>query len=437
LPGSVAIVGGGYAGMAAAVELAGRGIPVVVYEAAAQLGGRARAVPHRGLALDNGLHILIGAYTETLRLIRHVGVDPDRALLRCPLDWRLLPDFRVRALSLPAPLDLAGGLLLARGAGLGEKLSCLRFLQRLQANRFRLDADTSLADLLEAHGQRGSFVDRLWRPLCLAALNTPPEDASAQVFLNVMRDGLAAGRDASNLLLPRVDLTALFPGPAAQFVERRGGKVLCSTTVRAIASVPGGFNVVTPGGAREHAQVICAVQPSRLDALTQALPELDPVRSCVAAFRYEPITSVYLQYERAPAFPAPMIGFAQGCSQWAFDRGRLAGQSGLVGVVISAGGPHRALTNDALAARVHEEIAGHLDVASQAPMWSRVIEEKRATFACVPALVRPDQATNLRGFHLAGDYTRSDHPATLEAAVRSGLQCASRVAAQRMNTPSA
>lgn len=422
--------------MAAAVELADRGIPVVVYEAAAQLGGRARAVPHRGLVLDNGLHILIGAYSETLRLIRRVGVDPERALLRCPLDWRLLPDFRVRALSLPAPLDLAGGLLLARGASFGEKLACLRFLHRLQSNAFRIDADTSLAAMLAAHGQRGTFVDRLWRPLCLAALNTAPEDASAQVFLNVMRDGLAAGREASNLLLPRIDLTALFPGPAARFVEQRGGKVLCSTTVRAIVPGPGSFSVVTPAGTREHAQVICAVQPSRLAALTQGLPELESARSCVAAFSYEPITSVYLQYERSPTFPLPMIGFAQGCSQWAFDRDHLAGQSGLVGVVISAGGPHRALTNDALAARVHEEIAGHLGIAAHAPLWSRVIEEKRATFACVPSLVRPDQTTELCGFHLAGDYTRSDHPATLEAAVRSGLRCATQVAAQRKNAPS-
>jgi squalene-associated FAD-dependent desaturase len=420
----IAIIGGGYAGMAAGVELAARGIPVTLYEAAAQLGGRARAVPDRGLVLDNGLHLLIGAYSETLRLIGMVTPDVDALLLRRPMDWRVLPDFRVAARDLPAPLHLAAGLLLADGASLGEKLSCLFFLDRMRRRQFRLDADTTVCALLTTHRQCGPLERHFWRPLCIAALNTPPERASAQVFLNVLRDGLAAGRAASDLLLPRVDLTALFPDPAAHYIERQGGRIVRSTMIQRIERHAAGFVLVTRNTRHEHTQVICAAPPHRVAALTEPIAELAAERDTIAAFGYEPITSVYLQYDDAPVLPAPMVGFADTLSQWVFDRAALCGQPGLIGVVISASGRHRSLTNEQLAAHVHAELAERLPGPTRPPRWSRVIEEKRATFACVPDMTRPDQATGLPGLYLAGDYTRSDYPATIEAAVRSGVRCA-------------
>jgi len=429
LPRSVAIVGAGYAGMAAAVELADRGHAVVVYEAGPRLGGRARTVRHAGLDLDNGLHLLIGAYAQTLALMRRVGVDPGAALLRLPLDWRVGNSLRVRALALPSPLHLAGGLLFARGPSLAERIACLGFLHRLERDGFRLARDTTVADLLASHRQSGVLVEQFWSPLCLAALNTPAERASAQVFLNVLRDSLAAGRSASELLLARKSLSELLPDPAARYVEARGGHVLPTTRAIGVVRDGDGLRVLTRSGAHEHAQVVIATAPFSVPAIARSLPGFAPTLATIERLDYEPITTIWLQYPHGPATPFPMLGLTEGPGQWLFDRGTICGQSGLVAVVISARGDYQAITHGELAARVHAQIARVLPGLPAAPLWSRVFEEKRATFACVPNLDRPDHATQVPGLWLAGDYTRGDYPSTIEGAVRSGLACAVRVAA--------
>ena len=181
-----AVVGAGYAGMAAAVTLAERGIPVTVFEAGPVPGGRARRVSAQGHELDNGQHILIGAYTELSRLMRTVGVSP-AALLRVPLQIRYPGRFRLRAGALGGPLALFAGVLLASGAPLRERISGLAFVARLRSAGFRLAEDTSVEALLERHGQTGALAHYLWRPLCVSALNTPPAAASAQRFLAVVR----------------------------------------------------------------------------------------------------------------------------------------------------------------------------------------------------------------------------------------------------------
>src|SRR5262245_61483841 len=135
---NVAVIGGGYAGMAAAVTLAEQKVPVTVFEAARTLGGRARRVEHDGLALDNGLHILIGAYSETLRLMRLVGADPERQLLRLPFAWQVHERLSLKAAALPAPLHLLAGLLAARGIPLTERLAALRFIAAMRRAGYAL-----------------------------------------------------------------------------------------------------------------------------------------------------------------------------------------------------------------------------------------------------------------------------------------------------------
>ena len=168
----VAVVGAGYAGMAAAVTLAGKGVPVTVFESGPVPGGRARRVrvslDGRDTELDNGQHILIGAYSTLFGLMRAVGV-PDEAVLRLPLEIRYPGRFRLSA----RRLGLLGGLLGARGMPVRERLGALRFLSRLRASGFHLDEDMSVDRLLERHDQAGAIAHYLWRPLCVSALNTP------------------------------------------------------------------------------------------------------------------------------------------------------------------------------------------------------------------------------------------------------------------------
>src|SRR5262249_54214406 len=153
--------------------------------------------------LDNGLHILIGAYSETLRLMRLVGADPEALLQRLPLTWQVHRRFSLKAARLPAPLHLLVALAAARGAPPGERLSAARFMMRMRRRGYVLAQDTTVAALLEKHAQGAAFTRLLWRPLCISALNTPAETASAQIFLNVLRDSLDAAREASDMLLPR------------------------------------------------------------------------------------------------------------------------------------------------------------------------------------------------------------------------------------------
>ena len=423
---NVAVIGGGYAGMAAAVTLAEQRVPVTVFEAAKTLGGRARRVEHRDLPLDNGLHILVGAYTETLRMMRLVGADPGRLLMRLPLTWRIHERFILRAAGLPAPLHLLAGLLTARGAPLRERLSAARFIQKMRRRDYALPEDTSVASLLEEHGQAGRMTRLLWEPLCVSALNTPAGRASAQVFLNVLRDGFAAGRAASDLLLPRADLSRLFPEPAAAYVGARGGSVLTSQRVTAIDGNEGAFTVRSTGGEQGFSHVVCALPPYHAGAFLIGISALAEIAEAVERLEYQPIYSVYLCYPAGYRLPASMLGFESALLQWAFDRGALAGQAGLIGAVISAEGPHQDLPQEELARLVHQELQQQLGPLPE-PLWHRVFAEKRATFACTPGLRRPEARTPLRNFYLAGDYVASEYPGTIESAVRSGVHAARMV----------
>jgi len=419
----VAVVGGGWAGLAAAVTLAERGVRVTVFEASRSLGGRARRVSIDGVDLDNGQHVLIGAYRETLGLMRKVGADPGELLLRLPLELRYADGFHLCAPRLPYPLNLLFALLRAKGLDLAQSFSALRFMASLRACAFRVEPDCSVTRLLDDHRQSGALRAHLWEPLCVSALNTPVDSASAQVFVNVLRDGLTGAREASDLLIARTDLSRVFPEPAAEYVKAHGGAIEMGTPVRRVARVPGGFRL---NDAQLFSCVVIACGPHQAGPLLVQLPELGDALSRIGAFSYEPIVTCYLQYPESVSLPAPMLGFSGRIAQWAFDRGQLGGPKGLLAAVISASGAHEELTKEELASHVGIELEAALGELP-APRWTRVITERRATFSCTPALARPGALTAAPDLMLAGDYVASEYPGTLEAAVRSGIAAATAV----------
>ncbi|MBK9160717.1 MAG: FAD-dependent oxidoreductase [Nitrosomonadales bacterium] len=449
----VGIIGGGYAGMAAAVELAAHGIPVTVFESAQQLGGRARGVrlpnpvrrkthlatpslqlspgggegdrplPGDYLTLDNGQHLLLGCYRETLRLIERVGGNIEHDFLRLPLQLDLHGHFSLQAPRLPAPLHLLAALLGAQGLTWGERMNAARFMLTLRGMRFRLKQDMTVAELLARHGQDADLTLKLWEPLCIAALNTPINKASAQVLLNVLRDALNRKRADSDMLLPRLDFTALFPQRAAAFVERHGGKVHMACGVESIHPKEDGIEIVTANGTHTFSHVICAAPPVNAARLLRPLVATADSVAQIDALEQQPIYTVYLQYPAEVTLPHPMIGLHRRYSQWLFDKGRIAGQHGLIAAVISAEGIHQELPQDELAQKVIAELREEFGIA-ELPQWHKVIAEKRATFCCSPDLQRPAQQTAIPNLLLAGDYTAGDYPATLEGAVLGGVRCA-------------
>lgn len=431
----VAVVGGGWAGCSAAVELARHGAAVTLFEAARILGGRARQVELRGLALDNGQHIMLGAYDETLRMMRTLDIDPNQALLRLPLQLCYPPGTGMEFIAprLPAPLHVLAALLRARGLSFEDKLSLARFSTAARWMGWLLHEDCSVAELLARFDQTGNLVRLMWRPLCIAALNTPPEHASAQVFLNVLRDSLGARRAASDMLIPKQDLSSLLPRRAAEFIAQHGGRVLTGATVGRIEHAGGGWQAIVNGAPGNAAAaeifdaVVVATPPKSAAALLDGHADV----GALTAFGYEAISTCYLQYDRGlrleRIFHALEDDPAAGqWGQFVFDRGQLAPeQAGMLAVVISASGEALALGQDALAASLAQQLASALRKPElAAPQWTKLISEKRATFSCTPGLARPDNDTGCAGLAIAGDYTASDYPATLETAVRSGVRAA-------------
>jgi squalene-associated FAD-dependent desaturase len=433
-PTTVAVIGAGWAGCAAAVELTRAGAKVTLYEATRTAGGRARRIDYQGHALDNGQHILLGAYRESLRLMQQVGLQPSQLLMRLPLQMRY-PDHEVGmdllAPRLPAPLHLVMGVLRAKGLSLADKLSLARFSSAARWMGWQLNQDCTVAELLARFDQTDRLIKLMWRPLCIAALNTPPERASAKVFLAVLRDSLGARRAASDMLLPRTGLSTLFPDAAISWLQKQGGTVMMGHRVNSIHADDAGWTISSEQRSDHYQHVVIATAPIHAQTL---LKDTDHALSESLSFDYEAITTCYLQYAPTVRLPAPMLALiddpdSQRWGQFVFDRGQLdSAQAGLLAVVISASGMATESGAQSLETSVAQQLAHDLRLPEPAnPAWSKAITEKRATFACVPDMQRPSTATTHPGLWLAGDYTASDYPATIEGAVRSGVKVAADI----------
>ena len=434
---SVVIIGAGWAGLAAAVKLSEQGIKVSLFESAKQAGGRARAVRFNDLTADNGQHLLIGAYTECLHLMKTVGIDTSTSLQRLPL---LLTVFDkkystliLKAPALPAPLHLLYALFTAKGLKLKDRLAAINFGLYLKKNNYQFEQDISVAQLFKKTKQTDVLVRQLWEPLCLSTMNTPIKDASANVFMRVFKDAFTYKRKDADLLVPMVDLSNLFPNAAIKYIEDHGGKVYLKSRIENIeitnnqvtsltAKIDNSLEVI------KTSNVIISTAPQNINKLISNHTRLNNINNKIEQFNYEPIVTVYLQYSKETQLSQAMIGLSNTLSQWVFDRGALCNQPGLISVVISCNGPHMDMDDDTLSQTVHNEISA-LFTSKPTLINSFVIREKRATFACTVNINdnRPQNKTDINGLYIAGDYTNTHYPATLEGAVRSGSAAANLI----------
>ncbi len=423
----IAVVGAGWAGLAAALECNEQGAQVTLVEMAPAIGGRARDLGAGADGLDNGQHICIGAYSETLRLLALVGVAEPDAFVRLPLR---LVDARGMGLRLPpgrAMPAFARAVLGRRDWSWRDRLSLLRTAAGWSLGGFACDAGTTVADL--AAGLPESVRRELIEPLCVAALNTPSVAASGAVFLRVLHDALGAGAGASDLLLPRRGLGALLPKPAVARLQAAGATVRLAHRVDSIQRVevlePIEANVV---GWRVDGEAFDAVivAASAVEAARLLAPHDAAWAARAAALRYEPIVTVYAN-SAGTRLPEPMLVLHadDACpAQFVFDRGQLGGPAGLLAFVVSGAeswvARGLAATEAATLAQARSALGAHL-CGPLEPL--RTIVEKRATFRCAPMLDRPPMRV-APGLAAAGDYIEGPYPATLEGAVRSGTAAA-------------
>ena len=437
----VAVIGAGWAGCAAAVEATRLGHSVTLFESARMAGGRARRVDSsvngQPLALDNGQHILIGAYTETLRLMQTLGVDPGSSLLRQPLRLQFpngeglaFPRSAVFAAwpggpRWPAAWQAAWGIAMARGWAWGDKVSLLRLALRWRAGGFACAPGLSVAALCKGLSPRA--LRGLVEPLCVSALNTPAERASAQVFLRVLKDALFSQPGGADLLLPRTDLSALLPDAALAWLTERGPAPRLGARVQALTRSATGWQLSASGSAdldntEENFDAVLLACPPQ-EAARLATGTMADWAAQAAGLQHEPIATVYARVvpgeSAANKLPQPMLALqcsADAPAQFVFDRGQLGGPAGLLAFVVSASVGDKALLSAQVLAQGQAQLGLQLELV-------QTIVEKRATFACTPGLLRP-AAQIAPGLLACGDYVAGPYPATLEGAVRSGLQAA-------------
>ena len=441
----VIVIGGGVAGLACATQLADRGARVALVEARPHLGGRASSFvdPATGETVDNGQHILMGCYRETFAFLRRIGamsrvrVQPsltvpfidtagNRSVLTCP--------------PLPAPWHLLGGVVEWDALGWRDRLPVVRLGGPVRTEQRRLRGATGLMacspeetveSWLVRNGQTPRLCEMLWDPLALAALNQPPQEAAAPAFVRVLAEMFGPDPRAASIAFPAVPLDVLYAAPAREHIEARGGEVRTNALARIIVEGGRAVGVRARGGREIRAgAVVSAVPWFALRLLfDQVPPSLQRIVSDAARMASCPIVTVNLWFDRR-VLETPFVGLPGRAMQWAFDHGAITeSRLSYVSLVSSGAAAVVASTNDAIVGMALRELRDALPPArSAAVRKALVVRERRATFSLAPGQPeRPAAGSPFAGFYLAGDWTATGLPGTIESAAISGHRAAEAV----------
>jgi squalene-associated FAD-dependent desaturase len=432
------VVGAGFAGLSAASRLASRGARVLVLEARGRLGGRATAFEDRetGELVDNGQHILLGCYTETLAFLEEIGaidnvrLDTHLAVTMVERNGRTT---RLSCPALPPPLHLLAGVMDWEALGWRDRVAVLamrtplRLAQREMANPgagpIAASPGETVENWLVRNGQTARLRELLWDPLALAALNQQPDLAAAPVFARVLARMFGSSPRAAAIALPTRPLHEMYAEPARSFIERHGGVV--RTGARATIHLAGGrVESVSSGQERWQAAVVLSAVPwfAVRELLQGDTAPLEPMLARAGSMDSSPILTINFWFDR-PLLDEPFVGLPGRAMQWAFDKRLVIGDTAShVSLVSSGASPLVARTNDELIdAALQELLEAFPKVRSATLSRATVVREPHATFSLAPGQpARPESATPVENLFLAGDWTATGLPATIESAVTSG-----------------
>lgn len=424
----VLIIGGGFAGLAAGVDLVSRGHGVTLIERRGHLGGRAYSFkdPVSGAVIDNGQHILMGCYRDTLRFLETIGtldkVDFQRDLAVDFAAPGIAPS-RFRSLPLPSPLHLLSGFWLFRRFSLRDKLAALKMKKGMTNGTEGLDGQ-SVTRWLKDLGQTDRLLERFWDPLALAALNDRPEVSSAALFHAVLKEALFSGRAGSRIGVPKAGLSDLYTEAARDFIERKGGQFLLKSPVAKLHFRGREFSEVElEGGRRVSAEALLVTVP--FTALRKILPESilyeDRFFAPLSKLTVSPIVAVNLWYDR-PVITRPFVGLWGTRVHWIFSKKDAFGGQPYLSLVISGARDELQIPGPKLIETAVAELQSVFPQARDAVLLrATVSKEPEATMAPAVGVEkhRLTQKTPYKNLYLAGDWTATGLPATIESAVRS------------------
>lgn len=440
----IVVVGAGFAGLSAAVRLVEQGRAVVVVEATSKGGGRSRSFqdPRSGFELDNGQHLMMGCYRETLAFLRTLGTDREIEFQRNLAIDMVKPGgdrIRMRCPALPAPLHLAAGLLSMRGLGVFSKAAALRLGLLLRGEIDRPDDNETCDAWLTRLGQPQGIRAAFWDPLIWGTLNDDPLVASAAMLVAVLERAFMGTRDASRLGVSRVPLSRLYVDAALCYLRERGADIRLAQPLRQIECDDRGVSaVVLRSGERiETRTVVTALPPQPLlDALPTSARR-HPVFTDVAALRMSPIVNIWAVVDR-PLFPdTSFLGLIGSPLHWLFDRSRIERLDEPGRVLLSATiSGARAMVDDrpeSLVSLFETEMRRYFPREPFRILASKVVKEKKATISHAVGTYqrRPPTVSPVQGLYLAGDWVRTGLPATIESACQSGHDAAAAILERR------
>lgn len=418
------VIGAGWAGLNCAYELAKAGHQVTVLEAAPNIGGRARCVPFGATPVDNGQHIALGAYHTLRQIFKELSLDEAEFFKILPLDILTFGNdaVRLRLPQLRAPFNLLLGVLNCNFTW-AEKFHIIKFAYSIQKLQYQLPADCTIYELLVNYNQSTKVITHLWQPIALAAMSTEIKQASAQVFVNILREIFTGTNTMSHWYLPSKDLSTLLPQQLVTFLEQKQHQVLCNSAVKNLKIHNGRCTQVETNTNVWHADnIVLCIAPWQAYKLLQPHAPLHELCNALQKFRYEAITTVYLQFDHNVKLSYPIIGMVGATCQWIFDR-EFANQPDILSIVITGTIAAQYSDNALLYAHVLQEIRTQFPHLTN-PIAYKIIREKRAAFSCDVAIQsqRPTPRTAVTNLWLSGDYLQTGLPATLEGALLSGKQ---------------